>query len=82
MCTDGAPVNVKMYKLIKGKVGDQYMMTLCLAHKIELAIRDAFEECLLNNDSSKDYTDIYYRFKKANIHWRLFMHQAFFQGIK
>ena len=58
------------------------MLTLCPAHKIELAIRDAFEESLLNNDCDEDHTNLYYLFKKANLCGRLFKNQAFFQGIK
>ena len=82
MCTDGAPVNVKMYKLIKRELGDHYLLTLCPAHKIELAIKDAFEESGLNNDCNNDYTNIYYLFKKANLRWRLFKQQSMFEGIE
>ena len=82
MCTDGAPVNVKMHDLVKSDLGEHYLLTLCPAHKIELAIRDAFEESVLNNDCNQDYVDIYYLFKKANLRWRLFKRQAKFQGIE
>ena len=81
MCTDGAPVNVKTNDLIKAKLGDHYMLPLCPTHKIELAIRDAFEQSELNNSCNDDYINIYYLLKKANLRWRLFRKQAQFQGI-
>ena len=34
MCTDGAPVNVAMYRLVKEKAGEHYKLTLRPAHKI------------------------------------------------
>ena len=80
MYTDRAPVNVKMYKLIKEELGYQYiLMCTCPAPKIELLIQDALEESLLNNGCDKDYINIYYLFKKANLHWRLFKCQALFK---
>lgn len=81
MCTDGAPVNVKMHKLIKNELGEHYLLTLCPAHKIELAIKDAFELSNLNNDCNADYVNIFYLFKKANLRWRLFKRQSIFEGI-
>ena len=42
MCTDGAPVNIAMYKLVKQDMGDHLLLTLCPAHKLELAIENAF----------------------------------------
>ena len=82
MCTDGAPVNVKMHKLIQTELGEHYLLTLCPAHKIELAIKDAFEQLDLNNNCNKDYVNVYYLFKKANLCWRLFKRQAHLQGIE
>lgn len=67
MCNNGATVNVKIYELIKGEHGDQCLLTLCPAHKIELAILDAFEESLLNSDCDKDFTYICYLFKRVSL---------------
>ena len=80
MCTDGAPVNVKMHRLIKNELGEHYLLTLCPAHKIELAIKDVFELSNLNNDCNTDYVNIFYLFKKANLRWRLFKRQSIFEG--
>ena len=72
MCTEGAPVNVKMHQLIQTELGEHYLLTLCPDHKIELVIMDSFEQSDLNNNCNKDYVNVYYLFKKANLHWRLF----------
>ena len=63
MCTDGTPVNVNMLQLIQTKLGEHYLLTLCPAHKIELAIKDTFEQSDLNNNCNKDYINVYYLFK-------------------
>ena len=81
MCTAGAPVNVKMHQLIQTELGEHYLLPLCPAHKIELAIKDAFKQLDLNN-CGKDYDNVYYLFKKVNLRWRLLKRQAHFQGIE
>ena len=58
------------------------MLTPCPAHKIELAMKNAFERLDLNNNCNKDYVNVYYLFKKANLRWSLFKHQAHFHGIE
>ena len=60
------------------------MLPLCPSKKIEPAIRDAFEESLLNNDFDKDHANLYYLFKKSNLksNWRLPKRQALFKGLK
>ena len=78
MCTDGTPVNVAMYCLVKEEVGEHYMLTLCPAHKIELAISDAFKESVLNNTWSQNNVIIFYLFQRANLRWQLFKKQAVF----
>ena len=72
MCTDDAPVNVKMHQLIQTKLGEHYLLTLCPAHKNDLAIKDTLEQSDLNNNCNKDYANAYCLFKKANLRWRLF----------
>ena len=82
MCTDGAPVNVKMYQLIQTELGEHYLLTLCPAYKTERAIKDACEQSDLNNICNKDYINVYYLFVKVNLRWRLFKCQTHFQGIE
>ena len=50
MCTDGAAVNLAMYRLVKEEVDEHYMFTLCPAHKIELARSDTCKESASNNN--------------------------------
>ena len=47
-----------MYKIIKTELGEHYLLTLCPAHKIELAIQDTFESFDLNNKYNADYVNI------------------------
>ena len=82
VCTDGAPVNVGMYRVVKEEVGEHFMLTLCPAHKIELAISNSFKEATLNNTCSQNYVNIFYLFHRVNLRWRLFKRQAAFEGIK
>ena len=82
MCTDGTPVNVKMHQFIQTELGEHYLLTIYPAHKIELAIKDFFEQSDFNNNCNKDYANVYYLFKKANLRWRLFKRQAHFQRIE
>ena len=70
-----------MHNLIRAELGDHHMLSLCPAHKIELAIRDAFEQLELNNSCNNYYTNIYYLFEKTNLWCRLFKRQAQFQGV-
>ena len=79
ICTDGAAVNVKMHRLIKEEMGEHEFI-LCPPHKVELAINDAFKEVPIELEVNKDYVNIYYFFKRANLKWRLFKRQAKFLG--
>ena len=81
MCTDGAPVNVRMHELVKEELGDHNQLILCPAHKLELAIHDAFKTVPLNTKCENDSVNIYY-FKHANLKWRLFKRQAIFMRQK
>ena len=82
MCTDGAPVNEQMYRLVRDDVGKHYLLTLCPAHKIELGIKDGFENSSLNSPCDEDYLNIYYLFKRANLRWRLLKQQALFMVLE
>ena len=65
MCTDGAPMNVRMHELVKEELGDNHQLILCRAHKLELAIHDAFKTVPLNTECENDSVNIYYFFKRA-----------------
>ena len=78
MCTDGAPVNVRMHELVKEEFGDHHQLILCPAHKLELAIHDAFKTVPLNAECENDSVNIYYFFKRANLKWRLLKRSNFY----
>ena len=80
MCSDGASVNGAVYNLLVEEFGDHYLGIFCPSHKFELAINDAFGSSLLNNETEKDYTEVYYFFKKSPLRWRLFKRQSLFMG--
>ena len=82
MCTDGAPVNVRMHELVKEELGDHHQLILCPAHKLELAIHDVFKTVPLNTECKNDSVNTYYFFKRTNLKWRLFKRQAIFMGQK
>ena len=73
---------LKTHQLIQTELGEHYLFNLCPAHQIELAIKDAFKQSDLYNNCNKDYVNVYYLFKKANLCWTQFKCQAQFQGIE
>ena len=78
MCADGVVVNIKYPWIIKEEIGEHYQLILCPAHKIELAMHDAFKNEPLNQDAEKDYVCVYCFFRRANVKWRLFKRQSLF----
>ena len=82
MCLDDAPVNVRMHGLVKDELGNHHQLILCPAHKLELAIHNAFKTVPLNTKCENDSVNIYYFFKRGNLKWRLFQRQAIFMGQK
>ena len=50
MCSDGAVVNHSVYNLFSDEFGEQYLCILCLSHKFELSINDAFGSSVLSNN--------------------------------
>ena len=80
MCTDGAPVNIHMHGLVKDELGNHHQLILFPAHKLELAMHDAFKTVPLNTKCENDSVNIYYFFKRANLKPRLFKRQAIFMG--
>ena len=81
MCSDDALVNGAVYNLLVEEFGDHYLSIFCPSHKFELTINDTFGSSLLNNETEKDYTEVYYFFKKSPLHWHLFKWQSLFMGI-
>ena len=53
MCSDGAMVNRLVYNLLHDEFGEQYLCILCLSHKFELSINDAFGSSVLSNNTEK-----------------------------
>ena len=82
MCPDGAPINVCMHGLLKDELGNHHQLILCPAHKLQLAMHDAFKTVPLNTECENDSVNIYYFFKHTNLKWRLFKRQAIFMGQK
>ena len=62
MCSDGALVDSAVYNLLVEEFGDHYLGIFCPSHKFELAINDTFGSSLLNNETKKDYIEVYYFF--------------------
>ena len=78
MCTDGAPVNVKMHEMVKEELGDHHQLILFPA----LAWHDAFKTVELNTVCESNSVNLYYYFKHANLEWRLFKRKAIFMRQK
>ena len=76
MCSDDTNVNVAAYNLAKEDLGEHYLLILCPAHKLELAVKDAFKTSNFNEKVQKDLHDIYIFFCKANLKWCLMKQQA------
>ena len=61
MCSDDTNVNVAAYNLAKEDLGEHYLLILCPAHKLELAVKDVFKTSNFNERSKKIYM-IYFIF--------------------
>ena len=81
MCSDSKNANVAAYNLNNEDVEEHYLLILCPAHKLELAIKDAFKTTNFNEEVQKDLNDIFYFFGKANLKWCLMKQQAQFMGF-
>ena len=81
ICTDTAAVTIAAYRLTREELGEHYLLMLCPAHTLELAIKDAFTAIGLDSKCNDDYTSIYYLCKKANVKWRLMKRQGIFMHI-
>ena len=75
--SDGTNTNKALFRLEKEQIGDHLILILCLNHKLELAIHDAFEKnSSLNEDAEEQLSGTYYLFRRANLKWRLFKRHA------
>ena len=70
--SDGTNTNKPLYRLEKEEIGDHLILVLCVSHKLELAIHDAFKNSKLNDAAEEQLVVRYYIFKRANLKWRLF----------
>ena len=81
MGSDGTMVNCSVYNLLHDEFGEQYLCNLCLSHKFELSINDAFGSSVLSNNTEKDDIEIYYFLKKSPLRWHLFKWQSLYMGL-
>ena len=61
MCSDSRNVNVAAYNLAKEDL-EHYLLILCPAHKLELAIKDAFKTSNFKEEVQKDLNNIFHFF--------------------
>ena len=61
--SDGTNTNKVLHKLEKKETGDWLIQILCLSHKLELVIYDAFKQSKLNRDAEEQLELVYYLFK-------------------
>ena len=57
-----------------------YYLPLCLSHKLELALHDAFKLSSINEAAEEQLVSAYYLFKRANFKCRLFKRHAIIVG--
>jgi hypothetical protein len=74
--SDGTNTNKALYRLEMEEIGDHLILVLCVSHKLELAIHDAFKKSKLYDAAEEQLVVTYYLFKRANLKWRLFKRHA------
>ena len=80
--SDGTNTNKALYQLEKETVGEHLVSILCISHKLELAVHDAFKRSKLNSDAEEQLQTVYYLFWRANLKWHLFKKHANVLEIK
>ena len=78
--SDGTNTNKALYRIEKAEGGDHLCLTLCLSHKPELALHDAFNLSSINEAVEEQLVSAYYLFKRANLKWRLFKRHTVIVG--
>ena len=78
--SDGTSANKRLYLLEKEDVGDHLVFIWCSSHKLELAVKDAFKNVVLDSEAQQQLEKEYYLFKKATLKWRLFKRYAEIEG--
>ena len=58
--SDGTNTNKALYQLQKETVGEHLVSTLCISHKLELAVHDTFKKSKLNSDAEEQLQTVYY----------------------
>ena len=81
ICSDGASVNMALYRSLKSEFCDYYIQSWYPGHRLELAISDSFKDSNLNEACKKNCLDIYYFFKRATLQWQLFKLQGGVEGL-
>ena len=61
--SDRTNTNKVLYRLEKEEIGEHLIQVLCLSHKLELAIHDAFKPSKINEDAEEQLVLVYYLFK-------------------
>ena len=80
--SNGTNTNKALYCLEKKKVGDHLILVLCISHKLELALKDSFKPCKLDDVAENQLNSTYYFFEKANLKWQLFKKYCLVNGKK
>ena len=80
--SDGTNTNKALYRIEKEEIGEHLLSVLCLLHKLELAIHNAFKVSDMNEDAAEQLESCYYLFKKANLKWRLYKKHSIVIGKK
>ena len=60
--SDGTNTNKAQYQLEKETIGEHLVSILCISHKLELVIHDAFKRSKLNSDAEEQLQTVYYLF--------------------
>ena len=80
--SDGTNANKALYQLEKETVGEHLVSILCISHKLELTVHDAFKRSNLNSDAEEPLQTVYYLFRRANLKRRFFKKHANVLEIK
>ena len=80
--SDGTNTNKALYHIENEEIGEHLLSVLCLSHKLELAIHDAFKVSDMNEDAEEQLESCYYLFKKSNLKWQSYKKHSIVIGKK